>query len=578
MRKDRVHSSHLGSAATAGPGYSNVVRAIHQQFGPHFVVLGRRVQVDADPDAYNRSKAPAMATDPRGGWESTSAVAADEVELERGLRDGRMVGWVPGSCDVLIADLDTKALQPEEVPEAAQFLRSRFPPLAEYPSGRGDGSRHFLYRADAALDGNWAFRGRVGGQLIHSARYAVMWNPVGVLEGLRAAAAGADPTDLSSILIDPRTGEPTGKRAPVGERAGFPDAVAVAGAPIGTRHETLFRAAKDVCVRHGAGPDRDAELEAVRAAAAKAGLSEKDAAHAIRQAAKTQHAREADARRAAAAAERLPARLWSAGCSPEGTPGGRYVRRRAFWPASAPLPPSVRWLPADTACREVVAPTLPHHAAGIVLYRFDGDRDPADADARALQIEAFEESHPHGRPVTDYRRLLFAGGGKRPACAGSDLDGGRRTFRAHDVDGDPEAVVLVEGPIAALAFAALFAAGRFRLPPRTSIRGCAGAGFFAPAVFPVRCGLRVLAADVVASRACFRAFKRRRLPVRILPPEAPGCPRGAAVEDWTAAAAELHGAARPCSVCAGPLPEGPGCPLCATFGDPEEHPADGVGA
>ena len=274
----------------------------------------------------------------------------------------------------------------------------------------------------------------------------------------------------------------------------------------------------------------------------------------------------------------LPDRLWKAAGTPEGTPGGRYVRLRARWPCCLPLPPSVRWIDAGAARREGMSPALPREAAGAIVYRFAAADDPDDT-AAAVQLEAIAEHRFDGRQPSDFRRVLFGGGVKRPDAAGSNRDGGRRTFRANDCPGTPEAVVLVEGPIDALAFGGMLADRFFRLPPgRTAVLGAAGTPGFRTAAFPPGCGLRVIAPDAdpagrAAALSLARSFMRRGLPARILYPRSPHKEHSVSSppSDWCEVSADVRQEYRRCPVCAGPLAES-GCLVCPSYGTVEEHP------
>ena len=263
----------------------------------------------------------------------------------------------------------------------------------------------------------------------------------------------------------------------------------------------------------------------------------------------------------------LPDRLWMAGMPADKTPGARYVRLRTGWPRSRELPASIRWISAQRARGEGMLPVLPRGAAGAILYRFaqDGEEETA-----ALQLEAIGVGRQGNGEERGIRRVLFHGRVKRPDAAGSDHARGRRTFRAVECAGRPDAVVLVEGPVDAVAFAALLDEGTFNLPAdRTTVLGAPGTTGFRTTAFPAQCGVRVIAADADeagrgAARPLARKFIRRGLRTRLLYPRAP---KGNTAQptDWADAAADIRGAPRRCATCAGVLDED-GCVVCETEG------------
>ena len=110
----------------------------------------------------------------------------------------------------------------------------------------------------------------------------------------------------------------------------------------------------------------------------------------------------------------LAAAVWRAGVEADGTPGAAYLRGRGCWPGPVA---AVRWLPAEAAARIGLRPRLPDGAAGALLYRFAA---PGEVGTAAVQCEAVNAGG---------ERMAFGGGvGKRPSVTGSDFDGGRRVF------------------------------------------------------------------------------------------------------------------------------------------------------
>ena len=153
--------------------------------------------------------------------------------------------------------------------------------------------------------------------------------------------------------------------------------------------------------------------------------------------------------------EDLPGRVWTA-AEPlrEARGGGGLVGLLYLSNRLGDDPPdtgSLRWAAAEDI-EDFLKPRLPKGAAGCLVYRFAGD---GEIETRAVQVEA----------VGGEGRILFGGGAKRPAVAGSKF-GGARVFtarKADEDDGDPVTHVC-EGPLDALALAMLERAGLMRRP------------------------------------------------------------------------------------------------------------------
>ena len=169
---------------------------------------------------------------------------------------------------------------------------------------------------------------------------------------------------------------------------------------------------------------------------------------------------------------------------------------------SDPLPPAVRWLPANRAGD--LAPQLPAGAAGCLIYRFG---TPSEQDTRAAQLEAID--------VTGHRRP-FVTAGKRPSVRGSRFAGGARVFEAR---GGTGAVHLCEGPLDALALVTrarfgLLDLGTGRVVGSAGTSGftmaaCAGAG-------PVTIWPDGDRPGQTAARTLRAALRRTGQPVRIV--------------------------------------------------------------
>ena len=102
-----------------------------------------------------------------------------------------------------------------------------------------------------------------------------------------------------------------------------------------------------------------------------------------------------------------------------------------------------------------------------------------------------------------------SGVGKRPSVTGSDFDGGRRVFAARA--GGGEGVNLAEGPLDALALAALRRMGILRRALGVGpIVGAAGAGGWRSAAVAALAG----AGDAVRCRRTGRDGGRRRISAR----------------------------------------------------------------
>ena len=130
----------------------------------------------------------------------------------------------------------------------------------------------------------------------------------------------------------------------------------------------------------------------------------------------------------------LPAAVWRASAALLAQPGATYLTARGL---PGPWPVSVRWLPAESARRVGLQPSLPAGAAGAILYSFASPDD--GGTLHALQAEAVN---------ADGARLAFATAGKRPSVAGSTFTHGARVFLARD--GGP-GVSLCESVLDALA-------------------------------------------------------------------------------------------------------------------------------
>ena len=167
---------------------------------------------------------------------------------------------------------------------------------------------------------------------------------------------------------------------------------------------------------------------------ARALVPDSDPSPVVRREPRTRAARAPAATSQGQPSPELPAAVWRAAAALRAQPGATYLTARGL---PGPWPVSVRWLPAESARRVGLQPSLPAGAAGAILYRF---ASPDDGGTRhALQAEAVN---------ADGARLAFATAGKRPSVRGSTFTHGARVFLARD--GGP-GVAVCESVLDALA-------------------------------------------------------------------------------------------------------------------------------
>ncbi len=155
--------------------------------------------------------------------------------------------------------------------------------------------------------------------------------------------------------------------------------------------------------------------------------------------------------------------VWDAAGRLEGTVAERYLLVARGCVGLGPWPAAMRYLPFSDVLDLKLRPRPPLGAAGVLVYGF---RAPGEPDYPGVQLEAIS---PQGVRL-EFRRAHAS----RVSLAGCSFRGGRR----FDVRrGDGERLLLVEGPVSALAVLLRYPA----LDERWGVAGVAGWAGFTPA-------------------------------------------------------------------------------------------------
>ena len=205
------------------------------------------VNADAHLVLCNQGKHPLSA-----GWQDEANRPTAEQAIAHAAAGG-LLGVIPSSINLLAVDVDTDAagsdLYASMLHRRGLVEKAIGEPLATVPTRSGGG--HMLYRAPEGEVGNrrWLY-----GDIRGTRGYCVVWDAARWLAAMSAAPA-AEPVNVNAL--------------PLTRNGGHHGPVAIAGAPVGERNDTLNREAfKAVATAKRDGtvvdlrPHRDAALDA----------------------------------------------------------------------------------------------------------------------------------------------------------------------------------------------------------------------------------------------------------------------------------------------------------------------------